>query len=80
MSYVYPNCVAVVRHEGGRVRLNPDQKWHAEDPFVLARPELFTDTPKDVAHSAGYEPLERATRAPGETRQVRRPRQPKAAE
>lgn len=80
MSYVYPNCVAVVRHDGGRVRIHPDQKWNDDDPFVKARPDLFTSEPTDVAHSAGYEPVERATRGPGETRQVRKPRQPRAAE
>lgn len=78
MSYVYPNCVCVVAHEGGRVRLNPDQKWPTDDPFVKARPELFSGTPRQVAHSDGYEPVERATRAPGERRAVKRA--PKAAE
>lgn len=75
MSYVYPTCVTVVLWEGGRVRLNPDQKWPADDPFVKAKPDLFTTDPANVAHSAGYESVERATAAPGETRKVRRPRQ-----
>lgn len=79
MAYVYPNCVTVVLWEGGRVRLNPDQKWPADDPFVKAKSELFTDNPANIAHSAGYTP-ERATAAPGETRKVRRPRQSKAQE
>ncbi len=79
MDYVYPNCVTVVRWEGGRVRLNPEQQWPADDPFVKARADLFTTTPLNVAHSAGYEPVERATAAPGETRRVRMPRQSKKA-
>lgn len=71
-DYVHPNCVAVVRHGGGRVRLNPADTWDAADPFVLARPDLFSTDPLAVAHSIGYEPpVERATRAPGEKRMTR---------
>lgn len=73
--YVYPNCVTVVQYDGGRVRLNPDQKWDSEDPFVKARPEFFAAEPAVTAHSAGFEPVvEQATRAPGEKRSTRRAR------
>jgi hypothetical protein len=70
MDYVFPNCVAVVRWEGGRVRLNPDQQWDADDPFVRARPELFAENPQ--APQRTVPPVERATQAPGERRQTRR--------
>ncbi|PWK81720.1 hypothetical protein C8D88_116132 [Lentzea atacamensis] len=79
MAYVYPNCVSVVLWEGGRIRLNPDQKWPADDPFVTARPEFFSAEPRMVASSPGYAPVERATAAPGETRRARRPKQSKPA-
>lgn len=72
MSYVYPNCIAVVAYNGGRIHLRPDQQWDADDPFVRARPEFFTATAAAVTHSPGYEPVEQATRAPGERRNVRR--------
>jgi hypothetical protein len=75
MSYVYPNCVAVVQYEGGRVRLNPEQRWDSDDPFVKARPGFFSSESVATAHSAGFEPgVEQATRAPGEKRSTRRPR------
>lgn len=71
-EYVHPNCAAVVAHEGGRVRLNPADTWDAGDPFVKARPDLFSSDPIQVAHSTGFEPgVERATRAPGEVRMAR---------
>jgi hypothetical protein len=73
-QYVYPNCICVVRHEGHRIRLRPDQRWNASDPFVKTRPELFSSEGAATAHSAGYEPpVEQATAAPGERRAVRRP-------
>lgn len=72
-EYVHPNCAAVVLHEGGRVRLNPADTWAADDPFVKARPDLFSADPIVVAHSTGFDPsaVERATRAPGEKRMTR---------
>jgi hypothetical protein len=80
MSYVFPNCVSVVLYNGGRIRLHPDQQWPEDDPFVKERPEFFSSTPLVAAHSDGYEPVERATRAPGEKRQVRRGRGRKPAD
>lgn len=72
-EYVHPNCAAVVLHKGGRVRLNPADTWDKEDPFVKARPDLFSADPIVVAHSTGFDPaaVERATRAPGEKRMTR---------
>lgn len=76
-EYRYPTGVMVVRYNGGRVHLKPSQQWDADDPFVKARPELFRSG-TTVTHSAGFEPVEQATRAPGEKRAVRRG--PKKAE
>lgn len=70
-QYMYPTGVMVVRYNGGRVHLNPSQQWDADDPFVRARPELFREGTQ-VTRSPGFEPVEQATRAPGERRNVRR--------
>ncbi len=72
-DYVHPNCTATVLYEGGRVQLNQSQTWHSNDPFVKARPDLFSTDPIEVAHSTGFDPhegrgVERGTRAPGEKR------------
>jgi hypothetical protein len=77
MAYVYPNCQSVVRWEGGRIHLNPGQQWNSDDPFVLARPEFFDADPAAVSTTAEREPVERGTRAPGETRTP--PRRPAAS-
>lgn len=71
MSYVFPTSVCVVRWRGGRVHLNPDHKWPADDPFVQERPEFFDIDPQAVQRTEP--PVERATRAPGESRPTRRP-------
>lgn len=75
MSYVYPNCVTVVRWGDDRVHLNPGQQWNADDPFVVARPEFFDADPSEPSSTTDQrQPVERATRAPGETRKpARRP-------
>lgn len=79
MSVVYPNCVSTVLWNGGRIRLRPDQVWESDDPFVVARPEFFTSASSLSASSPGHgEPVERATRAPGERRAVKRPAKPDA--
>jgi hypothetical protein len=73
MAYVFPTSVCVVRHGEGRVHLNPDQQWDADDPFVKARPDLFTENPLNVQRTVAEPPVERATRAPGEKRTTRGP-------
>ncbi len=55
--------------------LHAGQAWHATDPFVQARPELFTDAPTRVFTSGGaidMAPVETARRAPGERRVTKR--------
>jgi len=75
-TYVYPNCEAVVNWQGSRVRINQTQAWRADDPFVKARPELFSPDPVRVSSSVP----ETATARPGETRDLppRKPRVRKA--
>lgn len=45
------------------------EAWAADDPLVVAHPELFADTPARVYRSNGRrEVVEQATAAPGEKR------------
>lgn len=70
--YVHPKTTCVVAYKGERVRLNPNQTWYADDPFVKAHPGFFADDPVNVSRSSGYRPVEQATAAPGEKRATRR--------
>jgi hypothetical protein len=67
-------CVAVV-DDGSTAALREGEPWAADDPFVLSRPDLFSDEPpaphfprRTVQVSAD----ELATGGPGETRSTRR--------
>lgn len=63
-----------VRFGDAVVRLAQDDPWHADDPFVRARPDLFTDAPSRVfgvkGARAAAAPVEQATARPGEQRRV----------
>lgn len=50
--FVYSNNDGMVQNNvgGGSVFLRPGEVWFADDPFVLARPDLFSATPT-VVHS-----------------------------
>jgi hypothetical protein len=53
--------------------------WPADDPIVLAHPEVFSDDPRwgmnYSVEPAGYDaPIEQTTAAPGERRNVVRPK------
>lgn len=73
-NYVFPRSVGVVHWNGGLVRLNAGQVWAADDPFVKARPELFSVSPeflsttRDPRGQIGRREVEAATKAPGEKR------------
>lgn len=71
MSYVYAISDAVAYEDGKRLALSKDQIWDADDPFVKARPDLFTEVPKKVNRTTPA-PVEAATAAPGEKRGARR--------
>jgi hypothetical protein len=70
--YVYPTSNMVVGYDGGRVHLNTDQVWAGDDPFVKARPELFTSIPANVLRTTAPVVIEQATAAPGEVRKTAR--------
>lgn len=52
MQFVYSANDGLVLNEtaGGTVMMHRGDVWRADDPFVLARPELFSATPT-VLHS-----------------------------
>lgn len=62
-------CVA--GYNGRIFRLYRGQAWAADDPFVKARPELFTEDDRYIHRSEpapASKRVERATRRPGERR------------
>jgi hypothetical protein len=69
--YVFANCDAVAYEDGKRLQVTKDQIWDANDPFVKARPDLFSSVPKKVNRTTPA-PVEAATAAPGEKRATRR--------
>jgi hypothetical protein len=56
--YVYSNSEGLVLNEvdGGTVMMARGEAWWADDPFVVARPELFSSTPLMVRGTAGQSP------------------------
>ena len=71
--YVFAKASTSVHFGGGIVRINESQVWPADDPFVRAHPELFTDTPHLLSSTVDprgevRRPVEAATKAPGEKR------------
>ena len=63
---------------GGQATVNKGEHWPANDPLVLANRGLFSSDPRYgmryTQEPAGYAdpPVEQATAAPGERRNVRR--------
>ena len=79
MDVVYAKHSAqVITPDGGRHMVYGGQHWPADDPVVLASPDVFTPDPRyGLAYSApppemADPPVEQATAAPGEKRNVRR--------
>ena len=72
---MYKFCTAstVIGWKGQTLRLVANSVWRANDPLVLAHPEMFADSPEMVESSAGaiYRGVEQATAAPGEKRNSR---------
>jgi hypothetical protein len=78
MEIVYATTTSmVVTPGGGQVRVDKGTHWPATDPVVVAHPSLFSaDARYGLNFSTepeGYgAPVEQATAAPGERRNVRR--------
>ena len=62
--------------DGGLVRLSVNDAWYADDPFVLAHPDLFSDAPPDVKYTVERRDwdvvVEQATANPGQKRGVKK--------
>lgn len=58
MEYVFAVSEGLVLNEvdGGTVMMHRGEVWWADDPFVAARPELFSSTPLMVRGTAGQVP------------------------
>jgi hypothetical protein len=77
VKVVYPTANAVVAMPGGeQIHVPYGTHWSAKDPVVLAHPDLFSDDPRHGLYGQPPDgadaPVEQATAAPGEKRQVRR--------
>jgi len=82
VDVVYAKGPALVTTpDGGRWSVVGGQHWPADDPVVLARPDLFTRDPRfGLSYSAAPTamadpPVEDATAEPGARRRVAVPRQ-----
>ena len=62
-----------VRYGDRIVRLAEGDPWYADDEFVVAQPDLFSDMPSRVYGVKGVTvaPVEQATARPGEKRRVK---------
>lgn len=67
----FANSTTSVRFGDAIVRIAEGDPWYEDDPFVIARPELFSDTPGRV-YGTRSAPIEQATARPGERRATRR--------
>lgn len=80
MAIVYANSTGGVgdpSRPGVIVRTVKGEPWDADDPFVKARPEMFTAEPPFVRRTTERKApstarVEQATAAPGEVRQTKR--------
>lgn len=68
--YVFARTSASVNHGHLSVTVVEGQIWAADDPFVAAHRELFSDTPARVHRTAPL--VEDTSAAPGAKRTARR--------
>jgi len=78
MRAVFATTTASVPMPGGHsVVVRFGSHWPADDPVVVAHPDLFSDDPRyGISASAPIpeeRPVEQVTAAPGEKRATRRP-------
>lgn len=50
-NLVYGKTECTTFHDGAKVRVHIDEAWDADDPFVKARPDLFTEAPVKTQQS-----------------------------
>jgi len=78
MRVVYPKAsVMLAMPDGSSMHVPLGTHWAADDPVVLAYPDMFSDNPRHgvFRHTAESmaDDVEQATAVPGEKRSVRRP-------
>jgi hypothetical protein len=66
MEYVFSQAACSFEYDGRTINLTPDQVWDANDPVVVAHPDLFAAAPLRVHRTVS--PVEEATAAPGQKR------------
>jgi len=73
---VYAAATCASRNpDGTRVRMTAGEAWWADDPFVVAHPELFVAAPPVIRGTTRQQrPVETATAVPGFKRRGRPPR------
>lgn len=76
LRFARSTCTTADPANGLLVRLTEGDAWDADDPFVLARPDLFSERPirvrRTVPKQATDTPVETATREPGQKRKTTR--------
>jgi hypothetical protein len=63
-------CTTANPATGLLLRVTEGETWAADDPFVIARPELFSPTPVRVRRTVEPSHIESATKRPGERKAV----------
>lgn len=68
--FKYAKESVVIGWKGQTLSVRANSVWPADDPFVVAHPELFADSPEHVETSSGVivRGVEQATARPGEKR------------
>ena len=71
--FKFAKASAMIGWKGNPISLVEGSIWRADDPFVVAHPDMFSDTPSVLESSGGvtYRGVEQATAAPGEKRAQR---------
>lgn len=63
-EFVFASESGVRPWQGAMTSFTVGEAWRADDPFVMAHPQLFSASPATVRSTR----VERATRRPGERR------------
>ncbi len=70
--FAVSTCTTANPATGLLLRLNEGEAWASDDPFVVARPELFSQEPTRVRRTAPEVVVETASKVPGERKAVKR--------
>ena len=70
--FVISTCTTANPATGLLLRLSEGEAWAANDPFVVARPELFSTEPTRIRRTTAEVVIETATKTPGERKVVKR--------